>query len=100
MTNELYKFLKSKGLEFCYKDKEPFLVDSHVHVDYLQEYADIQNKKLLIMTRDEFIKKWLTDLVPEDQVEAISDFYLVLQDEYENTHKMVIKVIDETYNKK
>lgn len=41
MTKQLYKFLKSKGdrFEFCYKDKEPFLVCGYIDTDLMEEYA-------------------------------------------------------------
>jgi hypothetical protein len=46
MTKELYEFLKSKDLEFCYSGKEPILVNTYVNVEYLQEYADLINGSL------------------------------------------------------
>ena len=47
MTGELYKFLKGKGLEFCYKEKTPFLVNSWVHYEYCEQFAEHQNKELI-----------------------------------------------------
>ena len=60
MTDELYKFLKGKGLEFCYKEKTPFLVNSWLHYEYCEQFAEHQNKELinkneeLIQARDYF----------------------------------------------
>lgn len=44
MNKRLYEFLKSKGCEFCYKDKEPFLIDNRVPHEWLTEYAELVNK--------------------------------------------------------
>ena len=44
MNKRLYKFLKSKGCEFCYKDKEPFLLDNTIPSEWLTEYTNVLKK--------------------------------------------------------
>lgn len=41
MDKRLYEFLKAKGCEFCYKDKEPFLLDCKVPHEFIEEYAEL-----------------------------------------------------------
>lgn len=47
MTNELYEFLKGKGLEFCYEGRNPYLVNSYIHFEYCEQFAKHQNKELI-----------------------------------------------------
>ena len=46
MNDKLYKFLKDKDYDFCYVDKKPFLVNSYIHIDIIEEYLALLNNDI------------------------------------------------------
>lgn len=58
--------MKAKGVEFCYKGKEPFAVDNLIPISYLEEYSKIQ---------DDLLSKYIDHIDNEEG----SDFLMFIE---------------------